>query len=113
MKKTGISLTILALLSAAFIASHIIIKLEENKLTPLKQTIDDAYITVIAPPFTRAESSEQKAKENHPNNIDSIYYYHSKYKGISYTLVFGKYAREINLENGIQSIINFSVGNPP
>ncbi|MCL2390126.1 MAG: hypothetical protein FWD54_03640 [Endomicrobia bacterium] len=106
MKKNKILFIVFILLLAVFIASNIIIKQKENKQAPLKQTLKDAYITVSAPVFTRNELSEQKAKENFQKYIVSVYFYQADYKKISYTLVFGKYTKEANLENGVQSIIN-------
>ena len=106
MKKNKILFIIFILLLAVFIASNINIKLKENKQAPLKQILNEAYITVTAPVFVRSELSEQKAKENFQKNIGDIYFYQSDHKGISYTLVFGKYTKEANLENGVQSIIN-------
>lgn len=97
---------IFILLSAVFIASHASVKIKESKQAPVKQTLQDAYITVTAPLFARNETNEQIAGESLKKKIEFLRSYKSEYKKVSYFLAFCRYAKEADMEQGVQSIVN-------
>ena len=106
MKKETIFWLLFIVLILVFAANNIRIKMDENKKIPVQQTVSEAFITVKAPPLERNTKNEDEAKAALGKNLTDICFFQSSHKGTDYTLIYAKYAKEVNLESGIKSVIN-------
>lgn len=97
---------IFIILVIIFAASNISIKMNEKKKLPVEQHLPDAYITVTAPPVERNTANEIATKESLGESLKTIVFYQTNLKQVDYTIIYAEYPREVNLESGIQSVIN-------
>jgi hypothetical protein len=97
---------IFTVIIAAFVAGNISLRAKEKKNAPVEQYIEDAFITVTAPPMLVNEKSANTTKEKLQNKIVSLAFYQSSYKKADYTVIYAKYLDEVDFEKGIQSVIN-------
>lgn len=96
----------LLILIAAFIALDISLKNQEKKNAPVKQTIENAKITVTAPPLSRQTNLEQKTKEKLKEKVTAVYFYTSSYKNADYLVQYCEYKSEIRLQTAVDSIVS-------
>jgi hypothetical protein len=78
-------------------------KNDEKTQEPLSQKLDNARITVTAPPMTRYPDREYIIKELN-KKISEIYFYVSKYKNIDYTLAYVQCGGTANFESAVNTI---------
>ncbi|MDR3244348.1 MAG: hypothetical protein LBT79_06320, partial [Elusimicrobiota bacterium] len=63
------------LLIILIIAAIILFRIQDNKNVPIEQILEESYITVTAPPFTRSAANEEKIKNSFKSKIKEAYFY--------------------------------------
>jgi len=104
-KESLIGLVFIALLIILAYGSLSVIA-KDKKNVPRAQHVKEALVSVDAPALARNDKNERYAKENLKGAIKEIFFFGGSYKKADYTVIYARYAEEMNIESGIDSIIN-------
>lgn len=77
---------------------------KDKKNAPVLQTIENAAVTLAAPPLERRESLEEKTKESLQEKIKTVYYYSSSYKKAEYLVCYCEYKNEARPQTALEQL---------
>lgn len=77
---------------------------KDKKNAPALQTIENASLTIAAPPLERRENLEEKTKESLKEKIKTVYYYSSSYKKAEYLVCYCEYKNEARLRTVLERL---------
>ena len=106
LRKESVIVLVLTALLIILASGSISVIVKDRKNAPRMQHIKEAQLSVNAPPLERSDKNERYAKENRKDGIREVSFFAGSYKKIDFTVIYASYAREMDLESGIASIIS-------